>query len=107
MGAKHLRDALTSEQCQLTHLYLTDNHVTNEGVKCVCDAFPSNNCKLACLYLIAVGMTSKGGMLLVTALESSECKLTELHLTKDEFDEDCVKSLEKISRTKHIELCLQ
>ena len=79
-GLKHLTKALMHHECKLTHLNLTDNNITDEGLTHLTKALMHHECKLTHLNLQLNNITAEGLTHLTKALMHHECKLTHLNL---------------------------
>ena len=79
-GVKHLATALTHTNCTLNSLDLSLNNITDEGVKHLATALTHTNCKLNSLDLENNNITDKAVKHLSTALTHTNCKLNSLYL---------------------------
>ena len=103
-GVKHLCDALKNENCKLTNLDITKNNINDEGVKHLCDALKNENCKLTDLNLCYNKINDEGVKQLCDALKNENCKLTNLSLQCIMIKDQCVEHLYDAAKVHNIKL---
>ena len=79
-GLEHLCNALTSVNCRLTNLNVSDNRFGDEGFMHLCNALTSVNCRLTSLNASHIQWGDNGFKHLCDALTSSNCVLTKLKI---------------------------
>ena len=80
-GARHLKEAMESEKCQLKMLMIGGNKLTDDGVEYFADALSKPVCKLERLNMVGNKITFMGANCLKGALQSEHCKLKHLVLS--------------------------
>ncbi|XP_063049932.1 NACHT, LRR and PYD domains-containing protein 3-like [Engraulis encrasicolus] len=88
-----LATILRKESSKLRHLYLSDNHIGDDGVKELCMGLKSTNCALETLSLSDCGVTGEGYTALASALQSNPSHLEELYLRGNDPGDSGVKLL--------------
>ena len=94
-GLKHLTKALMHHECKLTHLILMENNITDEGLKHLTKALMHHECKLRHLNLMRNNITDEGLKHLTKALMHHECKLTDLNLMDNNITAEGLTHLTK------------
>ncbi|XP_046843489.1 NLR family CARD domain-containing protein 3-like [Xenia sp. Carnegie-2017] len=90
---KHLSEALTSKNCILSKLVMTDSNIGDKGAKYLSEALKSKNCKLTKLVMSANNIGDEDANYLSEALRSENCILTELHINYDKIGDEGAKYL--------------
>ncbi|XP_046842539.1 NACHT, LRR and PYD domains-containing protein 3-like [Xenia sp. Carnegie-2017] len=103
-GVKYLSEALRNNNCQLSGLYIRGNYITDGGVKFLCDALKSDNTKLTELDVWSNNVGDNGAMHLSDALKSKSCKLTKLHVSHNKLTDQGVEYLSEALKIESCEL---
>ena len=83
VAVKHLCEALKTKTSMITQLRLDSNHITDDGVACLCNAFTNSQvCKLS---LTDNRITDAGVERLSQTLLDANCKLRELDLRHNQI----------------------
>ncbi|XP_073716390.1 NACHT, LRR and PYD domains-containing protein 3 isoform X4 [Misgurnus anguillicaudatus] len=85
-----LTSVLTSKSSHLRKLKLSNNNLSDSGVKLICDGLKTPNCKLAALVLCDCGVTDEGCAALASALISNS-HLRDLNLSYKQIRDSGVK----------------
>ena len=92
-GLEHLCNALTSVNCRLTNLNVSNNQLGDNGLKHLCDALTSSNCALTKL-IVGFNRLGDGGIKeLSEVLTKGFCTLTSLDIRGNEFGDEGIKHL--------------
>ena len=82
-GLEHLCNALTSANCRLTNLNVSDNLIGDEGIVLLSNVLTSVNCRLTNLNVSNNVIGDEGIVLLSNALTSVNCRLTNLNVSNN------------------------
>ncbi|XP_053345809.1 NACHT, LRR and PYD domains-containing protein 12-like isoform X2 [Clarias gariepinus] len=98
-----LGSALNSETSNLRELHLTvetldlsEDELTDSGVKCLCAVLENPDCKVETLRLLQCGVSDEGCAALASALRSNPSHLRELDLSEDNLGDSGVKRLSAV-----------
>ena len=92
-GLEHLCTALTSVNCTLTSLNVSENWLGDVGIMHLCNALTSVNCTLTSLNVSWNQFGDEGIIHLCNALTSVNCKLTSLNVSWNQFGDNGLKHL--------------
>ena len=94
-GARELfENGLTSKYCKLTKLSLQKCSLTHECIRSLCKALQDERCQLNHLYLGENTISDKSAReLFENGLTNKHCKLTKLSLNECSLTHECIKSL--------------
>ena len=87
-GFEHLCNALTSVNCRLTNLFVSNIELGDVGITRLCEALTNVNCTLTCLNVRSSRLGNVGIMQLCHALTSFNCRLTSLNVSFNKFGDD-------------------
>ena len=87
-GFEHLCNALTSVNCRLTNLFVTNIELGDVGITRLCKALTNVNCTLTCLNVRSSRLGNVGIMQLCHALTSFNCRLTSLNVSFNKFGDN-------------------
>ena len=93
-----------TENDDVFQLGLSENNITDEGVKHLCDALKNENCKLTDLNLCYNKINDEGVKQLCDALKNENCKLTNLSLQCIMIKDQCVEHLYDAAKVHNIKL---
>ncbi|XP_057685141.1 NACHT, LRR and PYD domains-containing protein 12-like isoform X2 [Corythoichthys intestinalis] len=92
-GSCHLLASVLSSPSNLTHLDLSDNKLSDEGVEILSKGLASPHCILQVLNLEHCGITMRGCVSLAEALKLNPFRLQELDLSTNNLTDEGVKHL--------------
>ena len=96
VGIMHLCNALTSVNCTLTSLNVSNNWLGDEGIMHLCNALTSVNCRLTSLNASHIRWEDNGFKHLCDALTSSNCVLTKLKIGFIRLGDGGIKELSEV-----------
>nr|XP_055062409.1 LOW QUALITY PROTEIN: NACHT, LRR and PYD domains-containing protein 12-like [Misgurnus anguillicaudatus] len=103
-GCAALASALRSNS-HLRDLKLSDNNLSDSGVKLICDELKNPNCKLEKLKLCGCGVTDEGCAALASALISNPSHLRELNLSDNkQISDSGVKLISDVLKNPNCKL---